>query len=166
MKSRAVALDSNLLLLYIVGSAAPSYIAKHKRLHPDYTEGDFHLLVQQLSSFSVLILTPNTVSETSNLIDHIGNPARSHIYQVLRELLASLPAFEERYVSSVSASNRLELAKLGITDCVLLTLCSEGIPLLTVDLQLYLAASRFSKNAVNFHHLREAQFESERVRSS
>ena len=72
------------------------------------------------------MLTPNTVSETSSLIDHISDPARIHIYQVLRTLLASLPAFEERYVTSVAASNRLELAKLGLTDCVLLSLCSEA----------------------------------------
>ena len=159
MKSHAIALDSNLLLLYVVGSASPGYIAKHKRLHPVYTETDFDLLVQQVSAFSVLILTPNTVSETSNLIDHISDPARTHIYQVLRALLAALPAFEERYVSSASAANRVELAKLGITDCALLTLCAEGIPLLTVDLQLYLSANRFCENATNFNHLREAHFE-------
>ena len=159
MKPHAIALDSNLLLLYVVGSASRDYIAKHKRLYPVYTETDFELLVRQISAFSVMMLTPNTVSETSNLIDHISDPARTHIYQVLRELLAKLSAFEERYVPSISAAKRIELAKLGVTDCVLLTLCAEGIPLLTVDLQLYLAANRFCRNAMNFNHLREAEFD-------
>ena len=143
----------------MVGSASPGYIANHKRLHPVYTETDFDLLVKQISGFSVMMLTPNTVSETSNLIDHISDPARTHIYQVLRALLAALPAFEERYVSSICAAKRIELAKLGVTDRVLLTLRAEGIPLLTVDPQLYLAANRFYRNVLNFNHLRKSKFE-------
>ena len=154
----ALALDSNLLLLYVVGRASPSYIAKHKRLYPKYTEADFDLLVKQLNKFSVLLLTPNTVSEVSNLIDYIGNPARTHIYTVLHEMLKSLPLFEERYVPSIAASNRLELAQLGITDCALLTLSAEGIALLTVDIKLYIAASRLNENTMNFTHLQEANF--------
>ena len=151
----SVALDSNLLLLFVVGSASRDYIAKHKRLRA-YSESDFDLLIEQLSAVSALLLTPNTLTETSNLIDHIGEPARSHIYQTLNALL-SLPESEERYVPSKQATSLPELPRLGLTDCALLTLCADGVPLITADLQLFLtAAGRGAKALINFNHLRDA----------
>ena len=151
----SVAVDSNLLLLFVVGSASRDYIAKHKRLRA-YTETDFDLLVEQLSFVSAVLLTPNTLTETSNLIDHIGEPARSHIYQTLNALL-SLPESEERYVPSKRATSLPELPRLGLTDCALLNLCAEGAPLITADLQLFLAAVGRGAKALNFNHLRDAQ---------
>jgi hypothetical protein len=92
----SVALDSNLLLLFVVGSASRDYIAKHKRLKA-YAASDFDLLLERLGVVSSILLTPNTLTETSNLIDHIGEPARSHIYRTLNALL-SLPESVEKYV--------------------------------------------------------------------
>jgi len=151
----SVAVDSNLLLLFVVGSASRDYIAKHKRLRA-YTETDFDLLVEQLSFVSAVLLTPNTLTETSNLIDHIGEPARSHIYQTLNALL-SLPESEERYVPSKRATSLPELPRSGLTDCALLNLCAEGVPLITADLQLFFAAVGRGAKALNFNHLRDAQ---------
>lgn len=44
---------------------------------------------------------------------------------------------------------------LGLTDAVLLEAVSSERPLLTVDLELYLAALRSDEHsAINFHHYR------------
>ena len=149
-----LALDSNLLLLYVVGSASREYIEMHKRLRA-YSAGDFDLLMEQLGVISTLLVTPNTLTETSNLIDHIGEPARSRIYGFLRALL-SLSQTEERHVPGKQAASLAELPRLGLTDCTLLALCAQGIPLLTADIHLFLAAARQGK-AVNFNHLRDAR---------
>jgi hypothetical protein len=151
----ALAIDSQLLLLYLVGATARTYIARHKRLRA-YTEDDFDLLLAQIEGIESLVLTPNTLSETSNLIDHIAEPARGEIYAVLRAVLA-LPEAVERYVPSSVAARQRALPRLGLTDCALLDLCHEGTPLLTADLPLYLAAVSAGGAAVNFHHLRDAQ---------
>ena len=66
MPAKAVVLDANLLVLFVVGIASPSYIAKHKRLAA-YTENDFALLTDLLSAAGSVIVTPNIVTETSNL---------------------------------------------------------------------------------------------------
>jgi len=121
-----------------------------------YTETDFDLLVDQLSFASAVLLTPNTLSEASNLIDHIGEPARSHIYRTLNALV-SLPESEKRYVPSKRATSLPELLRLGLTDCALLNLCAEGVPLITADLQLFLAAVGRGAKALNLNHLRDAQ---------
>ncbi len=150
-----VALDSNLLLLFIVGSTSRDYIAKHKRLKA-YAESDFDLLLERLGVVSSILLTPNTLTETSNLIDHIGEPARSHIYRTLNALL-SLPESVEEYVPSKHAASLPELPRLGLTDCVLLRLCEEGVPLITADLSLFLAAVSRGAAALNFNHIRDTQ---------
>lgn len=151
----SVALDSNLLLLFVVGSASREYITRHKRLKA-YAASDFDLLLEQLGVVSSILLTPNTLTETSNLIDHIGEPARSHIYATLNALL-SLPESVEKYVPSKHASSLPELPRLGLTDCALLSLCEEGVPLITADLSLFLAAVNRGGKALNFNHIRDMQ---------
>ena len=82
-----------------MGSASRNYISKHKRLRA-YAETDFDLLVAQLSVASAVLLTPNTLTETSNLVDHIGEPAHavisigpwSRCYRCLSRKNGTLPA--------------------------------------------------------------------------
>ena len=122
MSPLSVAIDSNLLLLLVVGMASRDYISKHKRLRA-FTPDDYDLLKEQLSVATEIVVTPNTLTETSNLIDHIDNPARSHIYGTLRQLL-ELPGAIETYVASREASARNALPRLGLTDCCLLEICA------------------------------------------
>jgi hypothetical protein len=131
------------------------YVDKHKRLK-EFTVDDFDLLREQLSVATEIVVTPNTLTETSNLIDHIADPARSRIYATLRSLVKS-PGVTERYIESASAVDNLQLPQLGLTDCVLLDACSSGTPLITVDLRLYLAAISRGDKALNFNHLRDTR---------
>jgi len=153
MSHLAVLLDSNLLLLLMVSITSPDYIPRHKRLRA-FSVDDFALLQKELRVVTEIVVTPNTLSETSNLIDHINDPARTRIYQTLRRFLR-LPGGREAYVSSEAATAYPELPRLGLTDCALLDLCMDGIPLLTVDLRLYLAVLGRGGKALNFNHLRD-----------
>lgn len=112
-----VILDSNLLLLLLVGLASRSYIIKHKRLS-SYVDDDFVLLVNMLNQFTGIIVTPNTLTETSNLVGHVADPARSNIYRVFHKLVEA-PGYEERFVESKDAIARTEFIRLGLTDATL-----------------------------------------------
>ena len=147
-----VAIDSNLLLLLVVGMTEKEYVSKHKRLQA-FTLSDYDLLQEQLTVATEIVVTPNTLTETSNLIDHIGDPARSRIYSKLRQLL-ELPETREIHVDSRAASSRTELPRLGLTDCALLEVCAAGTLLITVDVKLFLAAFGHGNKALNFNHLR------------
>lgn len=60
---------------------------------------------------------------------------------------------KEVVVSSRTASDNAAFPKLGLTDAALLEVVSAETPLLTVDLQLYLAACKKGEEAaVNFRH--------------
>jgi hypothetical protein len=152
MAETAFILDTNLLLLLIVGTTCPSYIKKHKRLRA-YSQDDFILLEKLISRASKIIITPNTLTETSNLARHISDPAKTHISKVFR---AAIIDTDEIYLPSKIVVEEDEFFRLGLTDCILLHHASGGShTLLTADLDLYLAAACRGYTAVNFNHCRE-----------
>jgi hypothetical protein len=147
-----IILDTPLLLLLVVGTASRDYISKHRRLKA-YTDADFILLTRILSRATKVIVTPNTLRETSNLAGYIAEPARTHIYELLRAL-AEAAETEEQYIESKVATARTEFVRLGLTDSALLQLATTSHTLLTVDLDLYLAALKQGLNAENFTYHR------------
>jgi len=146
-----IVLDSNLLLLLVVGLAGEDYIPKHKRLNA-YTVDDFRLLAKEISVFERIIVTPNTLTETSNLLGYIAEPDRSDLFTAFRGFMQSA---DESYYKSEVSSRHPEFERLGLTDSVLLEALSSDNPLLTSDLDLYLAASARSPRVMNFNHIRD-----------
>jgi hypothetical protein len=76
-----VVLDANLLILLAGGTASKNYLGKQRRLY-EYSNEDFELLIELIRPYTHIIVTPNTLTEASNIIDHIREPARSHIATV------------------------------------------------------------------------------------
>ena len=94
-------IDSNLLVLFVVGSARPDIIAKHRRLE-DYSVADFELLLDLFNPVDQLFVTPNTLTEESNLLRHHGDPERSLL---LGQLRAIIEESEEVVVTSADAAS-------------------------------------------------------------
>ena len=151
MPPRGYFVDANLLVLLIVGRSEQRLIARHRRLR-DYSVADYHRLVDLLARVDRLFVTPNTLTEASNLLGQHGEPERS---QLLEELRALIRRSEEVVVASADASAARAFMRHGLTDAVLLEAVSEETPLLTMDGDLYqeaLAGGR--ETAVNFEHVR------------
>ena len=143
--------DANLLVLYVVGNVVESLIAKHRRLRK-YTPEDYGALVTALSLYARILITPNSLTETSNLLAQHGEPERSRLLERLRVLIHET---EEIVVASTEASDDDAFHRLGLTDSALIQLASQDTPLLTVDFDLYYAILQRRENAVvNFTHLR------------
>ena len=145
-----ILLDTNLLVLLVVGLADPSYIPIHKRLSV-YDQKDFEIVSGFVADSDKLIICPNVTTETSNLIRYIDEPARSHISSVFATMIERV---EENYVPSINAASLPEHSRLGITDSVLLLLAENHATLLTADVGLYLAASKRNLSVVNYNHVR------------
>ena len=97
-----------------------------------------------------ILVTPNTLTEASNLLAQHGEPERSRFFEVLRILIEE---HEEIVVTSQAASRNIEFKRLGLTDAALLEVISNSNPLITVDLDLYLAAiNKEGESAFNFRH--------------
>lgn len=151
MKTCPILLDTNLLVLFVVGTASRGYIEKHKRL-TEFTVEDYDALLKIIAAASAVLVTPNTLTETSNLAAYIGEPAKSHIFEVLRTVVASS---EESYVPSRKASEREEFVRLGLTDASLIETSTDETTVLTTDLGLYLAVLNKGVPAINFNHVRD-----------
>jgi hypothetical protein len=157
-----ILLDTNLLLLFVVGAASLkhksslSYLKMHKRLRNEYSEDDYAMLLEMIQDAPNIIITPNTMTETSNLLRHIDNPAKSNIALYMRDFIAGQP---ETYINSTKGAARGEFVRLGLTDAVLLEvsmLTNNEVPviLLTADLDLFCAAESAGYKALNFNHFR------------
>jgi hypothetical protein len=149
---RTFVLDTNLLVLLVVGIASPRYISAHKRLWA-YTQGDYLLLTEMLTPASGIIVTPNTLTEAVNLGLQIAEPARGRIAMVIRQLVQET---RETYIESKEASRRPEFLRIGLTDTVVLDASAKTHIIITADLALYLEATRQGQKVVNFNHYREA----------
>ncbi len=134
-----------------MGATGRELIAKHRRLQ-GYTEDDYDILVELRGSVAQVFVTPNTLTETSNLLGQHAEPERSRLFDTLRVFIQEN---REVVVASADASNNDAFGWLGLTDAALLEAITTETPLVTVDLDLYLEASRNdARSVINFNHLR------------
>lgn len=145
--------DANLLVLRIVGDVSRRLVDHHRRLSAFSCE-DYDKLLDFTCRYDHLLVTPNTLTETSNLLAYHGEPERSELMGRLKSLIHES---REIVVSSTAASANREFLRLGLTDAALLEHVSNRTPLLTADLKLYLAAlAKGDRAAFNFTHFRFA----------
>jgi hypothetical protein len=147
------ALDSNLLLLFVVGSVAKDYISQHRRLK-SYTASEFDLLIEVISGAEQLVATPNSLTEVSNLLSYgVSEPLLSQLREGLRALLVS--GILEKFQPSHIACCEPEFRWLGIADSAWLGCLDAETVFFTDDLDLYVAACSRGGTVYNFTHLRE-----------
>ena len=145
-------IDANLLLLLIVGSVGRDLISKHRRLRR-FTAEDFDRLINLLDRVEQVFVTPNTLTETSNLLAQHADPERSRFFDRLKFIIQES---KEIVVASTVASRNNAFKRLGLTDAALLEVATAETPLVTVDLNLYLEAlAKGQDAAVNFTHLQD-----------
>ena len=93
-------IDTNLLVLRVVGDVSKDLIQKHRRLKTFVVE-DYDRLMDLLRGAPLVLVTPNTLTETSNLLAQHGEPERSRFLDQLRFLIQNS---REIVVSSADAS--------------------------------------------------------------
>jgi hypothetical protein len=148
MKSLTL-IDTNLLLLLVVGAYDKEFIQEHKRTSV-FTSEDFDIL-QILLSESELVLTANIVTEASNLLWHSSEPHKSAIRNVLKVVIDNST---EHCLSSSAVMSCPEFMPLGLTDAGILELKEKAGTILTADLDLHLAALNRGLKSENFTHYR------------
>ena len=100
-----------------------------------------------------MFVTPHTLAEASNLLAQHRDPERSRFFDNSQRLIHES---KEIIISGTDASNHTAFKRLGLTDAALLNVVTKELPLLTVDLDLYMEAVRKEpKSAVNFTRFRK-----------
>jgi hypothetical protein len=143
-------LDANLLVLLVVGATDRALVRRHRRLQ-EFNADDYERLVDLLGNYQQVLVTPNTLTETSNLLSQHGEPQRSRFFDTFRSIIE---INREIVVASRQASGNASFKPLGLTDAALLEVVTADTPLITVDLDLYLEAlAKAPGAAINFTHL-------------
>ena len=149
---KRVGIDTNLLLLLIVGEAARGFIEKHKRLRA-YTSRDYDLLKEVLQGAAEIIVTPSSLAEVSNLAGYgVSEPLRSKVYGVLKAMIQPWREHQQLSARLVEAD---EFIRLGLTDCGWLDAIDGESVLLTDDFNLYQAALQRGIRTQNFTYVRQ-----------
>ena len=149
-KSKGLLIDTNLLVLLTIGTLSTSQIGKGRTGH--YTVEDFKLLLRIIDEFQVLIVTPNILTEASNLLEgtsYKGINALSILMEIAKKL-------EEEYKSSlpIMQDYSKSYTKFGLSDAVIHAMAKENYIVLTQDLRLCSYLEALGLNALNFNHFR------------
>lgn len=149
-RAKGVLVDTNLLVLLLVGTVNKQRIPNFKRTE-DFTIEDYELLVRLIQWFGKLIATPHVLSQVSDLTDLSGKERTA-----VRELFKSLVVqdIEESYDESRVLVGDPAFIRFGLADAAIAAVCSRGILVLTSDVQLQLALQVRNIDALNFNHIR------------
>lgn len=150
-RAKCVLLDTNLLLLLLVGTVGRAWVAKHKRT-TQFSAADFDFLVETLQGSSI-VTTPNVLAEVSNL-GALGfdGPAKHRFFDVLKDFV--LTKFDERQMTGKTTVESLLFQTLGLTDAGIERVASENVLVLTTDAPLWGQLQKRKLKAVNYAHLR------------
>jgi hypothetical protein len=151
-RGRTLLIDTNLLLLLVVGAFAPEQIERFKRTRA-YSIDDYVLLSGFAGGFAQLLATPNIRTEVSNLAGQLAEPARSGALAALGSLVLNV---EEQYLASQGLVAEKDFLRFGLTDVGILTAARERVAVITDDLPLYARLASMGAEVTNFHHIRVA----------
>jgi len=150
-RSRGVLVDTNLLVLLMVGSVNRRRIEQFKRTRT-YTAADYDLLIAVLNDFPKKYVVPHLLGEVSNLID-LGGAELLMAKAVLKNAIGNV---EEIRLPSIDACDVDVYPRLGLTDAAICLLVEEcGCSFLTDDLDLYVALAKKGAAVANFNYLRQ-----------
>ncbi|HEX4130763.1 MAG TPA: hypothetical protein VHZ24_12030 [Pirellulales bacterium] len=151
--ARGVLVDTNILLLVLIGQTRRSLVSSFKRTRSHgFTTDDFDLLVGTLRSFRRVITTTSIITEISNLgRTGLSRPLRDSFSRTLQ---AMVKEFDERLISATQAAQSEAFMKLGVTDAGIFDLAREGVLVLTDDAMLSGILEKERLDVLNFNHLR------------
>jgi len=111
-----IIIDTNIMLVYIVGTYDIEYIADFKRT-AKYCADDYKFICHVLPYFNKKVITTHILTELSNLSMQIQDNRLAGYFSAFRELLKEA---RENYINKDRILGLPLLPKLGVTDLAIL----------------------------------------------
>lgn len=150
---RGIIIDSNLLVIYLVGLYGKEYVEKF--LTSKTLLGDFEIIkwLMQKYKFEKCIVTPQIMAEVSNLtFDHFTEPG---LTTYIQRALTFIKNAHEEHTHKDELLSKYHLPKLGFADSSIIEVAKKGNYLvLTEDVKLAAMLSKEGCVALNINHLR------------
>lgn len=126
-RSKGILVDTNLLLLMLIGGVSRSYITQFKRTQL-YSPEDYDLLIKVLDKFACVVVTPNLLTEVSNLSNGLSGPRLKQFYEVFAKALSVM---QEKYIESVDLTSYPGFYAYGLADAGIVAAAKENYLVLT-----------------------------------
>ena len=149
-KSKGVIIDTNLLLMYLVGTYDPHRITKFKRTITFVVE-DFYTLLEFFNYFDKIVTTPNILTEVNSLAGQLPNDIKA-LFSL--NFAAQLDSLDEHYKKSITLTQSPHFSKFGLTDSGIVDLAQGRYLVLTDDLRLFGYLQNVGIDAINFNQIR------------
>jgi hypothetical protein len=151
---RSVLIDTNLLLLLIVGLYNKDLISVHKRTK-EFVPEDFDLLVESIDGYKILWVTSHCLAEVSNLIMQTNEKQAKELMAYFSDFVAK--AKESHIPKEIIFKNGIS-TRLGVADTGLIIKSKRVSCVFTVDFDLYIEILNRGHKVVNFNNLRTKNF--------
>jgi hypothetical protein len=148
-KSKGAVIDSNLLLLVVIGAYDIRSIGRGRT--EKYTPNDYRLMLRVINFLERVIITPNIITEVDNLARQTALD-KVRLARAIRNIWNKI---SEVYLPSETAISSAHYEKSGITDTHILAMASEYNLIITDDLPLYHWLETLRRDAVNINHIRK-----------
>jgi len=136
-------IDTNILLLYLIGQFDRQLIGAWKRIEK-YTHDDYLLVQLLIDSFDRLVTTPHILAEIGNLAPP----------KYLERFVSDLDLFDEIFVFAKELASGGDVSQLGLTDAAIARCAQDRILILSDDFRLTQRLEKRGQNVLNLNHLR------------
>lgn len=147
---KGILIDTNILLLYFVGTVNRERITRFNRTQ-QFVPEDYDLLLEILRYFSEIITTPNILTEVNSLANQLGESERSQCFTIFAQEITVLT---ESYAESKVIATNQRFVKFGLTDCGIINLAKDRYLVLTDDLKLATYLLSEGIDTINFNNIR------------
>ncbi len=150
-RGTGVMLDTNLLVMYLIGVYDKELVPQFKRTEK-YSVDDFEFLEFYVGQFDKLIVTPHVLAETWNFIEKIP---KHQFDDFLSKVVPHIEVFEEEYVNKKTLLSSKGFSHIGITDMAVIQAAkSKKCFVITDDLRAYAHFFENGVETININHLR------------
>jgi len=144
-KQKGLLVDTNILLLYIVGIVNVDLIRNFSRT-ANFTENDFYLVEKFINFFDVNITTPHILTEVSDLL---GN--RRELQLALGKYIELI---EEKFLESKQITRTKTFLQFGLADTAITETAKNSYLVVTDDNPLFGYLVNQKIDAVNLDQIR------------
>ena len=145
-RQKGIFIDTNILVLYIVGTINPAFIKRFNRGKNDFDENDFILISEFIESFETKITSPQILSEVSNFLDE-----KADFCIGLKEYIERS---EEKYIKSEDLTKSPCFLKFGLADTSIVEVSKNTYLIFTDERPLFGYLVNEGIDAINFEWLK------------
>lgn len=153
MKSKSVVLDTNVLILYILGLIDPLLVNSHRRTST-FDAKDYYFLLDLTKPYENFLSAPNIFTELDNLL----NNHYCLDYNLLSQIRNFIALSKEEFIFSHIAVKEYYYPILGLTDSVILKLAEKADLLISADSKLCDYAKAFGIKVFDFKEYKNNLF--------